>query len=75
MKQQANRERKEVEEWKKRDKVMCLSTKDLVFKKYSVRKLVDHYVGPYIINKVVSINVVKLQLPMLMRIHLVVNIS
>jgi len=32
MKQQADRERKEVEEWKKRDKMM-LSTKDLVFKK------------------------------------------
>ena len=54
---------------------MCLSTKDLVFKKYPVRKLVDHYVGPYIIDKVVNINVVKLQLPMLMRIYLVVNIS
>ena len=75
MKQQANRGRKEVEEWKKRDKVMHLSTKDLVFKKYPVRKLVDHYVGLYIIDKAVSINVVKLQLPMLMRIHLVVNIS
>ena len=32
MKQQADRERKEVEERKKRDKMM-LSTKDLVFKK------------------------------------------
>ena len=32
MKQQADRERKKVEEWKKRDKMM-LSTKDLVFKK------------------------------------------
>ena len=52
-----------------------LSTKDLVFKKRPVKKLVDQYVGPYIIDKVVSINAVKLQLPTSMRIHLVVNIS
>jgi len=36
-----------------------LSTKDLVFKKRLV-KLVDQYVGSYIINEVVSTNVVKL---------------
>jgi len=40
MKQQVDRERKEVEEWKVEDKVM-LSTKDLVFKKQPVKKLVD----------------------------------
>jgi len=59
MKQQVDRERKEVEEWKKRDKVM-LSMKDLVFKERPVKKLVDQYVGPYTIKKVVSTNVVKL---------------
>ena len=32
-------------------------------------------VGPYIIDKVVSINVVKLLLPTSMKIHPVVNIS
>jgi len=74
MKRQANRRRKEAEVWKVGDKVM-LSTKDLVFKKRPVKKLVDQYVGPYIIDKVVSINVVKLQLPTSIRIHLVVNIS
>jgi len=37
-----------------------LSTKDLVFKKRLVKKLVDQYVGSYIINEVVSTNVVKL---------------
>ena len=74
MKRQANRRRKEAEVWKVGDRVM-LSTKDLVFKKRPVKKLVDQYVGPYIIDKVVSINVVKLQLPTSMRIHLVVNIS
>ena len=37
-----------------------LSMKDLVFKKWLVKKLVDQYVGPYIIDEVVSINAVKL---------------
>ena len=50
-----------------------LSIKDLVFKVKPVKKLVDQYIGPF--NKIVSINVVKLQLPTLMRIHLVVNFS
>ena len=52
-----------------------LSTKDLVFKERLVKKLIDRYVGPYIIDEIVSTNVVKLRLPTLMRIHLVVNIS
>ena len=39
---------------------MMLSTKDLVFKKQPVRKLVDRYIGLYIIKEVVSINIVKL---------------
>ena len=52
-----------------------LSIKDLVFKEQPVKKLVDWYVGSYTINKVVSTNTVKLQLPTLIRIHLVVNVS
>jgi len=52
-----------------------LSIKDLALKKRPAKKLVDQYVSPYIINEVVSTNMVKLQLPSLMRIHLVVNIS
>jgi len=52
-----------------------LSTKDLVFKERPVKKLVDRYVGPYTIEEVVSTNVVKLRLPVLMKIHLVVNVS
>ena len=59
MKQQADRRRKGVEEQKKEDKVM-LSIKNLVFKEQLVKKLVDQYVGPYIIEKVVSTNAVKL---------------
>ena len=40
MKQQVDKRRKEVREWKKRDKMM-LSTKDLVFKEWPAKKLVD----------------------------------
>ncbi len=52
-----------------------LSTKDLVFKERLAKKLVDQYIGPYTIEEVVSTNAVKLQLPTLMRIHPVVNVS
>jgi len=74
MKRQADRERKENKDWKKGNKVM-LSTKDLVFKERPARKLVERYVGPYEIEKVMSTNAVKLQLPSSMRIYLVVNMS
>ena len=59
MKRQADKKRKEIEEWKKRDKVM-LSTKDLVFKERPVRKLVERFVRLYKIEKVVSTSTVKL---------------
>ena len=52
-----------------------LSMKDLVFKEWLVKKLVDWYVSPYIINEVVSTNMIKLWLPTSIRIHLVVNVS
>ena len=74
MKKYADRERKEMEEWKKGDRVL-LSTKDLVFKKRPTKKLTERYVGPYMIEEVVSTNAVKLQLPSSIRIHLVVNVS
>jgi len=50
MKKQANRGRRETEDWKKEDRVL-LSTKDLVFKERLARKLVDQYISPYIIEK------------------------
>ena len=40
MKRQADRGRKDTEDWKKEDRIL-LSTKDLVFKERLVRKLVD----------------------------------
>jgi len=39
---------------------MILSMKDLVFKKRLARKLIDQYIGPYIIEKVIFTNIVKL---------------
>jgi len=74
MKRYADRSRKETEKWGKGDRVL-LSTKDLVFKERPVRKLTERYIGPYVIEKVVSLNAVKLRLPSSMRIHLVVNVS
>ena len=74
MKRYADRGRKETEVWKKRDRIL-LSTKDLVFKERSTKKLTERYMGPYVIEEVVSSNAVKLRLPSLMRIHPVVNVS
>ena len=74
MKRYADRGRKETEVWKRGDKVL-LSTKDLVFKERPSKKLTERYIGPYAIEEVVLSNVVKLQLPSSMRIHLVVNVS
>jgi len=59
MKRYVDRNRKETKEWKKGDRVM-LSTKDLVLKERPVHKLVERYVGPYKIEEVVLLNVVKL---------------
>ena len=52
MKKQVDKARKETEKWKKGDRVM-LSIKDLVFKERLARKLVDQYVGLYMIEKVI----------------------
>ena len=71
MKRYADRGRKETEEWKKGDQVL-LNTKNLVFKERPTNKLMERYVGPYM---VVLLNVVKLRLPSSMRIHPVVNVS
>ena len=46
-----------------------------MFKERPVRKLVNQYIGLYIINKIVSTNVIKLQLPISIRIHLIVIVS
>jgi len=50
-----------------------LSTKNLVFRKRPMKKLTERYVGLYI-EEVVLKNIVKLRLPVSMRIHLVVSV-
>ena len=74
MKRYVNRGRKETEKWKKEDRVL-LSTKNLVFKERPTKKLMERYVRLYVIEEIVSLNIVKLQLPSSMRIHPVVNVS
>ena len=59
MKKYADRNRREIEKWEKGNRVL-LSTKDLVFKKRLARKLMEQYVGLYVIEEVVSSNMVKL---------------
>jgi len=76
MKKYADRRRSEVNEYKVGDLVM-LSTKDLKYQIVGRRteKLTERFVGPYKIQKIVSSNAVKLELPSIVKIHLVVNVS
>jgi len=76
MKKYVDRRRLEVDEYKVRDLVM-LSTKDLKYQMVGRRteKLTERFVGPYKVQKIVSSNVVKLELPSTVKIHLVVNVS
>jgi len=51
--------------------------KDLMWqmRNRETKKLIEKFVGPYRIRKIILENVVELDLPVLMKIHLVVNIS
>jgi len=76
IKKYTDRKRAEVEEYKVGDLVM-LSTKDLKYQMVGRRtkKLMERFVGPYKIKKIVSTNVIELELPSTVKIHPVVNIS
>jgi len=76
MRKYADRKRSDVDEYKVGDLVM-LSTKDLKYQMVGRRteKLTKRFVGPYKIKEIISSNVVKLELPSTVRIHLVVNVS
>ena len=76
MKKYADRKRAEVDEYKVEDLVM-LSTKDLKYQMVRRRteKLMERFVGPYKIKKIVSSNAVELELPSTIKIHMVVNVS
>ena len=76
MRKYVDRKRGEVDEYRVGDLVM-LSTKDLKYQMIERRteKLIKRFIGPYKIKKIVSTNVVELELPSTIRIYPVVNIS
>jgi len=76
MKKYTDRKRGEVDKYKVGDLVM-LSTKDLRYQMVGRRteKLTERFIGPYRIKKIVLSNVVELELPSTIKIHLVVNVS
>ena len=76
MKKYVDKKRAKVDDYKVKDLVM-LSTKDL---KYQIvgrrtKKLMKRFVSPYKVKKIVSSNMVELELPSIVKIHPVVNIS
>ena len=75
MKRQVDRNRKDAEEYRVRDKVL-ISTKDFLMElmKRVMKKLTEKYIGPYVVKKIISENVVELDLPVSSRIHPVVNV-
>ena len=75
MKRQADRNRKEAEEYRVGDKVL-ISTKDFLMElmKRVIKKLTEKFIGPYVVRKIVLENMVELELPAVLRIHLVVNV-
>jgi len=75
MKRQADRIRKKAEEYKVGDRVL-ISTKDFSTElmKRVIKKLTEKFIGPYVVKKIVSENVVELELLVSLRIHPVVNV-
>ena len=75
MKRQADRSRKEAEEYRVDDKVL-ISTKDFLIElmKRATKKLMEKFIGLYVVKKIVSENAVELELPVSLRIHPVVNV-
>ena len=75
MKRQADRSRKEAEEYRVGDKVL-ISTKDFSTElmKRATKKLMEKFIRPYVVKKIVSENAVELELLVSLRIHPVVNV-
>jgi len=75
MKRQADRNKKEAEEYRVGDKVL-ISTKDfpMEWMKRLTRKLMEKYIGPYVVKRIVSENVIKLEFLAVMRVYPVVNV-
>ena len=75
MKRQADKSRKEAEEYRVGDKVL-INTKDFSMElmKRVMKKLTEKFIGPYVVRKIVSENAVELELLASLRVHLVVNV-
>ena len=76
IKKYTDRKRREVNKYKVGDLVM-LSTKDLKYQMVERRteKLIERFIGPYKIKKIVLTNAVELELPGVVKIYPVVNIN
>ena len=76
IKKYVDRKRGEADDYKVEDLVM-LSTKDLKYQMVGrrIEKLMERFIGPYKIKKIVSSNAVELELPSTIKIHPVVNVS
>ena len=76
IKKQADRKRGESEEYQVGDLVL-LSMKDLKWQMEGrwTEKLTERFVGPYRVKRVISTNMVELELPRTIKIHPVVNVS
>ena len=75
MKRYTNRNRKKIEKYKVGDKIL-ISTKNFLMElmKRVMKKLTEKYIGPYVVKKIILENMVELELPVLLKIHLVVNV-
>ena len=75
MKRQVDRNRKEAEEYRVGDKVL-ISTKNFSAElmKRAIKKLTEKFIRPYVVKKIVSENVVELELLASLKVHPVVNV-
>jgi len=76
MKRYTDRHRGEIEAYRVGDLVL-LSTKDLKYQMVGRRteKLMKRFIGPYKVKAIVSTNAIELELPSIVKIHPVVNVS
>jgi len=76
MKRYADRERGEMEEYKVDDLVL-LSTKDLKYQmaRRCTEKFTECFVEPYKVKAIILSNAIELELPSIIKIYLVINVS
>ena len=57
--------------------LVLLSTKNLKYQMTGrhIEKFTKHFVGPYKVKVIISSNVIELELPSMVKIHPVVNVS